>query len=133
MVEMKLKVVCSAFACVFAASCDEFPGPAVRNEYQSAVRVSVQYSDGKTASGVWPTCRTVLLGQTSVSRFGMRGTGATVEEISIEIDAKVVKVIDRESIRNLVEQSRNDPSAVWVIDESGVRLSAEQRCAKAQR
>ena len=134
MVEMRLKVACLVFPCVLTSSCDEFPGPAVRNEYQSAIRVSVQYSDGTTATDVWPMCRTVLIGQTSVSRFGVRGTGATVEKISIEIDDKVVKVIDRESIRYLVEQSRSDPSAtVWVIDESGVRLSAEHRCTKVRR
>lgn len=117
-------------ACIAIVGCDSFPGPVLRNEFPTEVKVSILYADGTRYSEVWPPCRTVSIGATEVGRFGMRAKDVAVDDITIEVKDEVVHRFDKEALEALLEKAnekRDHP--IWVLDRSGIRFSTDRECS----
>jgi len=119
--------------CVVIVGCDSFPGPVLRNEYSTEIKVTILYDDGTRYSESWPPCRTVSIGATEVGRFGLKEKSVSVDEITIESENEVVQRFDKKTIDALLKKAiENQGHPIWVVDSSGIRFSTDKKCSVNQ-
>lgn len=114
--------------------CDSFPGPALRNEFPTAVNATIQYGDGTVHSGTWSSCQAVFVGASEAGRFGMRQKeNVDIDRIAIEVENRVEIDLDKNEIDELLKRERQEGGhRFWVLDGSGIHFSADDECSLAQ-
>ncbi len=116
------------------AACDQFPGPNVRSEFVTPVKLTVTYSDGETFSHEWPSCRVFGLGAMGVGRFGIKAKkDVAIESVVIEAEGREVHRFNKAMLDSLLEKEKAEGNyPIWVVDESGIHFSTDRECSLNQ-
>lgn len=121
------------FICIsiLLIGCDHFPGPNVRNEFPTQVKITISYSDGMTFSHEWPSCRVLKLGAMETGKWGVKPKeGISIDKIIVEAEGKVVHRLNKVAINTLIEKTKEQRGyPIWVIDSSGIRFSTDRECS----
>jgi hypothetical protein len=112
------------------AGCDTFPGPVLRNEFPSDIRVSVLYEDGGKFSEVWPSCRVVAIGAADAGLLGAKDKGVSIERIVITVDNNVIHSFDKVEVKKLIQKADEKYDyPIWVLEPSGIRFTNQYECS----
>ena len=115
--------------CVGISGCDRWNGPSIRNEFPNDIQVTISYEDGKIFSGIWPPCRTTLIGATEIGRFGVKQKNIMINSIVVESKEKIIHSFDMVFIDNLVQKEKESRKYLaWVLDHEGIHLSKNGKC-----
>ncbi|MDO6709000.1 hypothetical protein [Photobacterium sp. 1_MG-2023] len=130
---MVKKMMSLLLICALLFGCDSFPGPSLRNEFPTEIKVSIIYGDRTKYSETWPSCRTVSVGASEIGRFGVRSKDVGIDRIVVEVENKVEINLDKEAIDKLLESSTKEKGyPVWVLDGSGIHFSTHRECSLNQ-
>jgi len=113
--------------------CDQFPGPTIRSEFKSDIKMTVKYSNGESFDHFWKPCDTVFIGATEIGKFGLKKNDVSVENIKIELQGNIIHDYGRSDIDELlIQESSQNGYVVWVMDMNGIKLSKSSECFKGE-
>ena len=99
------------------SGCDTFYPPQIVNAYGVAVQSTVTYSNGETATAIWPACLTLFVGKRDVH----------VEKVVFERDGKLLREFTANEIRAMLERERGARGYfAWVVSPDGVTPITER-------